>query len=158
MRACLTFVATTALAACAATPMPEPMPGPGPEGGAEIRSTEQDCAVIAAVARQHYGYGGENAPLPLWNPVEENGATWRLTCDWSRYGLSFPRTYQPTPPRPGEGFKPWVKFERPRYTSRGATVATSYLMGPLAGAGQECELVSGVAGWTVRECRMMWIS
>ena len=150
----LSLSAILMLSACAAAPVTgQPAPGAG-----EVVATERDCAVIAAVAREHYRYDRQT-PLPLQVVVEANGQPpFRLACEWSRWGLSFPRTFQPeqasTPGKPVQ----WVRFERPVYDSDGATVETGYLVGPLAGAGKSCRLRSGVAGWTVVECRDTWIS
>lgn len=143
--------AVLGIAACA----PLPPPGPGPVGSVRT-STGDDCAIFAAIAREHYRMQ-ENPPPPLWNPVrDDSGEVYRLTCDWARHGLSFREAYDPDRPVPGR--VQWVKFEEPRYHSRGATVATSIMHGPLAGMGYECDMVSGFAGWTVRECRNTWIS
>lgn len=146
--------ACSLLAACATLPPPGPDPT-GPTGPVRT-STGDDCAIFAAIAREHYRFQENPAP-PLWNPVRtEAGDVYRLTCDWSRFGLSFRETYDPDRPTPGR--IQWVKFEEPRYHSRGATVITAIMHGPLAGMGYECEMVSGFAGWTVRECRNTWVS
>ncbi len=40
-----------------------------------------------------------------------------------------------------------------------STVVTTEIMhGPLAGMGYECRLHSGVAGWTVDDCKVSWVS
>ena len=140
------------LAACATVPPP----APGPTGPVRT-STGDDCAIFAAIAREHYRFQ-ENPPPPLWNPVEsDDGGVYRLTCDWDRLGVPFHETYNPrSPSMPGR--VQWVKFEEPRYHSRGATVVTGIMHGPLTGMGYECDMLSGFAGWTVRECRTTWIS
>ena len=138
---------TLVLSACATT---------APSGGGAI-STAQDCAVIAAIAKEHYRFGPDNVPPPLWVESEdETGAPWRLSCDWAAHGLEFADVYDPDA-RPA-GRVQWVQFKRPRYDGRGALVETGILHGPLAGMGNECRVVSGVAGWTVAECRATWIS
>ena len=136
------------LSACATAAPPAP-------GGAI--SSAQDCAVIAAIAKEHYRFGPDNVPPPLWVESEdETGAPWRLSCDWAAHGLAFPETYDPEGP-PQDRVR-WVQFKRPRYDGRGALVETGILHGPLAGMGHECRVVSGVAGWTLAECRATWIS
>lgn len=141
------------LVACA--PVPPPEPGPG---GSVRTSTADDCAIFGAIAIEHYRLR-ENPPPPLWNPVRsDSGEAYRLTCGWSRYGLSFPDTYDPESPVAGR--VRWVKFEAPRYDGRGgATVATEIMHGPLAGMGYECDMVlTDWAGWTLDACRTTWVS
>lgn len=113
--------------------------------------------MIAAVAREHYRFNTtDNVPPPLW--LDGEGSDWSPRCDWSRYGLAFPQTYDPARPmRPGDRIR-WVSFKRPRYDSQGAVVETGILHGPLAGMGHECRMRSGFAGWTVGDCRSTWIS
>lgn len=116
-----------------------------------------DCAVIAAVAREHYRFNTtDNLPPPLW--LDGEGSAWAPRCDWSRFGLGFPATYDPDRPAQTDGRVQWVSFKRPRYDGRGAVIETGILHGPLAGMGHECRVHSGFAGWTVGECRSTWIS
>ena len=61
------------------------------------------------------------------------------------------------PADPRERLK-WVEFKQPRYDGQGALIETGIMHGPLAGIGYECRVRSGVAGWTVGECRTTWIS
>lgn len=141
------------LAACGTTAAP----GSSVGGEASTADTGNDCAVIAAVAKQHYQFGPDNVPPPLWLDGQDTG--WAPTCDWSRYGLSFPSTFDPkATPRPGVRVQ-WVSFKRPRYDGQGATIEAGILHGPLAGMGVECRVVSGFAGWTLADqCRNTWIS
>ncbi len=151
----LAAAACVLLAGCATPPIPGP--GPGPDGPPEIAATGDDCAIFAAIAREHYRFHENPAP-PVWNPVRlESGLRYHLTCDWDRLGVPIRGTYDPDSRAPRDGLQ-WVSFEQPRYHSRGATVATALVHGPLAGMGYECDMVSGFAGWTVRECRNTWIS
>ena len=139
------------LGACAADPMgPGGPPPPMTDNG-------NDCAVIAAVAREHYHFNtSDNLPPPLW--LDGEGSGWAPHCDWSQYDVSFPRTYDPRAPHaPGERVQ-WVSFKRPRYDRQGALVETGILHGPLAGMGVECRVISGFAGWTATDCRNTWIS
>ena len=130
-----------------ADPGPPPMVGNG-----------NDCAVIAAVAKGHYQFNTTtNVPPPLW--LDDEGSGWAPRCDWSRYGVSFPKTFDPDAPRqPGERVQ-WVSFKQPRYDGQGAVIEAGILHGPLAGMGVECRVRSGFAGWTLAEqCRNTWIS
>jgi hypothetical protein len=143
------LAALSALAACA-TP-----PGPAPDG--PDMTTGDDCAVIAAVAKEHYQFNTtDRLPPPLW--LDGEGSGWAPRCDWSRYGLRFPATYDPDRPQQTGGRIQWVSFKRPRYDGQGAVVEAGIMHGPLAGMGVECRVRSGFAGWTVSECRNTWIS
>ena len=140
-----------ALSACATPPSPDPG---GPVAGGD------DCAVIAAVAKEHYRFNTtDNPPLPLW--LHGEGSDWRPDCGWGRPGTLFPTYYDPHFPRAGTvgpGPIQYVQFKRPRYDGRGAVVETSIMHGPLASMGYECRVHSGFAGWTVGACRNTWIS
>lgn len=150
MRA-LALLPILGLAACATDP--------GGMTGPPMAQNGNDCAVIAAVARDHYQFGPDNVPPPLWLNAETR--PWAPRCDWSRYGVSFPRTYDPDAPRaPGERVQ-WVSFNPPRYEEGGrvAVIEAGILHGPLAGMGVECLTRSGFAGWSVEgQCRNTWIS
>lgn len=129
------------------TPLPE---GPVAGGGGS-----NDCAVIAAVAKEHYRFNTTDRRPP---PIRFDG-DYDPRCDWSRYGLAFER-YDPDAPGDPRQRLRWVSFGQPVYDGRGATVATGIMHGPLAGTGSECRVISGFAGWTVPEgsCRMTWVS
>ena len=134
-----------ALSACA-TPMSPGPDGPPTAGG-------DDCAVIAAIAKEHYRFNtADNRPPPI-----RFEGDYAPRCDWSRYGLAF-TPYDPNAPgEPRERMR-WVSFDRPAYDGRGAVVATGIMHGPLAGMGYECRVHSGFAGGTVGECRNTWVS
>ncbi len=106
-------------------------------------TSARDCPVIEAVVREHYKFDKNNPPLPV---REDDG--WAPACDFSKDGIAL---------------KPWssgefVVFQKPVYDSQGAMVRTSLVHGPAAGKGYECRLRSGVAGWTVSECKVAWVS
>ncbi|RZJ97131.1 MAG: hypothetical protein EON88_04035 [Brevundimonas sp.] len=145
----ISSVAALAVSACA-TPGDPGAPPPMADNG-------NDCAVIAAVAKEHYQFNTtDRLPPPLW--LDGEGSGWSPRCNWSQYGLSFPRTFDPDArPAPGERIQ-WVSFKRPRYDGRGAVVESGIMHGPLAGMGVECRVISGFAGWTARDCRNTWIS
>lgn len=151
MRA-LALMPLLALTACASDPM-------GPGGPPPMVQNGNDCAVIAAVAREHYQFGPDNVPPPLW--LDAEGSGWAPRCDWSRYGVDFPRTYDPDA-RPADPRRnAWVQFKRPRYDASGrvATLEAAIMHGPLAGMGVECTVRSGFAGWSLDgQCRNSWIS
>lgn len=143
----LSVLSALVLGACAAAPVAGPL---------AQAADGNDCAVIAAVAKEHYRFGPDNPPPPLW--LDGHGSGWKPACDWGRYGLSFPAVFDPEAPvAPGQRVQ-WVSFKRPRYDGQGALVEAGVLHGPLAGMGVECRVRSGFAGWTVSECRNTWIS
>jgi hypothetical protein len=139
------IAAAMTLSACESIPTPD---------GPPVADNGNDCAVIAAVAKEHYRFGATNPPPPLRFEGDYNPR-----CDWSRYGLAFTPYNPDAPGDPRERVR-WVSFDRPVYDGRGATVATGILHGPLAGMGYECRVISGFAGWTVPEgsCRGTWVS
>jgi hypothetical protein len=121
---------------------------------ASAQASGNDCAVIAAISKEHYEFNTHPAP-----PLKGLGdAGWRPHCDWTKYGLSF-TDYNDVPASadPRERLK-YVEFQKPEYDGSGATVKTSIMHGPLAGMGYECRVRSGVAGWTVSECKTAWVS
>ena len=157
MRAFVSLAAIVAVSACAAPPPAEPPSTPEiVEHPPLTESLGDDCAVIAAVARDHYRFNTtDNRPPPLW--LDGEGTDWAPDCDWSRHGLSFPTTFDPDD-RPAPQRVQWVSFKRPRYDGSGALIETGILHGPLAGMGYECRVYSGFNGWTAGECRNTWIS
>ncbi|MDI1327783.1 MAG: hypothetical protein PSV23_13415 [Brevundimonas sp.] len=148
MRPALALIAATALLTGCATP-PEPTPG----GPPPMAQNGNDCAVIAAVAKEHYRFNStDNRPPPL---RFEDGYAPR--CDWSRHGLAF-EAFDPDGTGDPRQRVRWVSFARPVYDGGGALVATGIMHGPLAGMGYECRVISGFAAWTVSECRNTWVS
>lgn len=154
----LALIAATVLLSSACAPIEPSPPAPRGDDGEAIPTAEpgNDCAVIAAVAKEHYRFNAtDNVPPPLW--LDGEGSGWAPNCDWSRHGLRFPATFDPDD-RPQPQRVQWVSFKRPRYDGQGALIETGILHGPLAGMGYECRVHSGFAGWTVGECQNTWIS
>jgi hypothetical protein len=121
----------------------------------ETAASDSDCAVIAAISKEHYRFGPDNVPPPL-KAFGESG--WRPACDWPAHGLAF-TDYTEVPPSadPRQRVR-YVEFARPTYDSSGAHVETSIMHGPLAGMGYVCHLRSGFTGWTVDRCDNGWVS
>lgn len=130
------------------------VPEVGPNAGVPDPVPGSDCAVIAAIALQHYRFGPDNPTLPL--KLERDFSP---RCDWSRYGLAF-TAYDPDAPGDTRTRLRWVSFSRPVYDGQGAEVETAIMHGPLAGTGYRCRVISGFAGWTVPEgsCRRTWVN
>jgi len=135
-----------AVTACATATAPSPDAPPAVVIG-------EDCAVIAAVARDHYRFNTTDNRPP---PIRFEG-DYRPQCDWSRYGLTF-QPYDPDASGDPRERVRWVSFARPVYDGNGAVVATGIMHGPLAGMGYECRVHSGFNGWTAGECRNTWVS
>ncbi len=146
MRALSVLTAATALLGACATPPSGPDSPPMAGNG-------DDCAVIAAIAKEHYRFNTtDNPPLPI-----RFEGDYAPRCDWSRHGLAF-EPYDPDASGDPRERVRWVSFARPVYDSGGAVVETGIMHGPLAGMGYECRVRSGFAGWTVGECRNTWVS
>lgn len=128
---------------------------PGPDVGQSPQTVSNDCAVILAIAKEHYRFGPENQPPPLKGGGDEQ---WKPACNTESLGFAF-KPYMDSAP----GSDPriplkWVAFQKPVYDGQGALVQTEIMHGPLAGIGYECRLHSGIAGWTVGECKTGWVS
>jgi len=146
MRRVAALAVVSLLGACA-TPAPSGPDVPTPSADSD------DCAVIAAVAKEHYRFNStDNRPLPI-----RFEGDYAPRCQWSRYGLAF-EAYDPDAPGDPRERVRWVSFARPTYDGRGAVIETGIMHGPLAGMGYECRVHSGFAGWTVGECRNTWVS
>lgn len=122
---------------------------------ASVPAPGNDCAVIAAVAKEHYHFDAAH-PAPPLRGLGDSG--WRPQCNWQQFGLTF-TDYNDVPQSadPRERMK-WVEFKQPTYDGQGAVIETGIMHGPLAGMGYRCTLRSGVAGWTVQECKSTWVS
>ena len=53
---------------------------------ASVEASAKDCAVVAAVAKEHFRFSAEN-PAPPLKGLGEPG--WRPQCDWSKFGPAF---------------------------------------------------------------------
>ncbi|WP_332676566.1 hypothetical protein [Brevundimonas sp.] len=144
MRPALTLIASLLVTGCAtpAEPAPEEV---------VVGELGDDCAIIAAVAKEYFQFGPDNPPPPV-----RFEADYDPRCDWSRHGLAFAR-YDESAPSGGR-VRPWVRFHQPRYDDEGAVIEVGIMHGPLAGQGSECRVYSGFAGWMVGGCRRTWVS
>lgn len=148
----LSLAVAPAIAALAAGCATVPVDPPGPHGQ-QVMSN--DCAVIAAIAKEHYKFGPDNPPPPLKASGDDN---WRPDCNFESLGFTFSAYTAPPPGSDPRTTLKWVAFQKPVYDGQGARVATEIMHGPLAGIGYECRLHSGIAGWTVGACKTGWIS
>jgi len=114
-----------------------------------------DCAAIAAIAKEHDRFGPENTPPPL-KPARDEG--WEPRCDFSAHGFTFTDYAQPLhAANPRQSLKR-VAFHKLARDGTAERVLTEIVHGPLAGIGYECRLLSGFAGWTAGECKTSWVS
>jgi hypothetical protein len=134
--------------ACASTNLDANAPVPA-------KTSANDCAIIAAIAKEHYKFDPKNTQPPL---KASGDSAWRPACDFSASGLKFNNYTDPTPSADPRERLRWVAFQKPVYDGNGATVATEIMHGPLAGMGYECRVLPGFAGWTVGECKTSWVS
>lgn len=146
MRAALALTVSTALLTGCATPVE-----PASDASSPMAQAGDDCAVIAAVAKEYFRFGADNPPPPV-----RFGPRYDPRCDWSRHGLAF-TPYDVRAPGGGR-VRPWVRFGQPRYDGEGAVIEVGIMRGPLAGHGARCRLRSGFVGWTVSECLRTWAS
>lgn len=148
----LIALGASALVACACAAIP---PASDSVSAPTAMPLSNDCAVITALAKEHYKFGPDNAPPPL-KPGGDEG--WTPHCDFSAHGFTFTDYVQPMPGADPRQSLKWVAFQKPSYDGTGAVVLTEIMHGPLAGIGYECRLHSGFAGWTVGECKTSWVS
>ena len=142
-------IAALALVSCTTTG--------GATPGAKNVSDGNDCAVMTAILKQHYKIDA-NTRLHILRGDPSQPDDYRITCDFKAAGVPIEDYDYAFKSTSRENFQGWVSFSKPSYSGTTATVETGYLMGPLAGAGQKCTVQSGVAGSTVTECKMSWIS
>lgn len=127
---------------------------PGPTDPSS-QAVSNDCAVILAIAKEHYRFGPDNQPPPLRGGGDEQ---WRPSCNTESLGFAFTTYVDPPPNSDPRATMNWVSFQKPVYDGQGALVQTEILHGPLAGIGYESRLHSGMAGWNVGECKTSWVS
>lgn len=122
-------------AAVGTTPEHDDRPVPEPD----------DCAVVAAVVIQFWGYDGSWEQVP--NLYLDEGD--RPECDWRRWGLSF---YDGPPiPRdaPRSERRISYSFERPRYDSGGVLIETAVSFRGGGGYSALCRVRRDAEGWYV---------
>lgn len=155
----LPLVTAIALASACVAASPGPASAPAPSSTAQPAPgpapMSNDCAVIAAIAREHYKFGPDNPPPPLRGAGDE---AWAPRCNFESLGYTFTAYVDPAPNADPRVHMKWVSFHQPVYDGRGAVVQTEIVHGPLAGIGYECRVHSGIAGWTVGECKTSWVS
>jgi len=136
--------------ACAAVP-----PVADSQASPTAKPVSNDCAIIAALAKEHCKFNPGNAP-PRLKPGGDQG--WTAHCDFSAPGFSFGDYVQPMHGVDRRQSLEWVAFHKPVYGEGATRMLTEIMHGPLAGIGYECRRVSGFAGWTVGECKTSWVS
>ena len=120
----------------------------------------RDCAVIAAVARAVYNLDAMR-DVPLQTTMFDPRAPlqWSLSCDWSRYRMAFPKTFDRNAPRDVGRSVSYFEFGKPVYHGRYAEASTGSELGLLMAAHQTCRLHKVDGGeWVVIGCQPTWIS
>lgn len=150
-----------ALAVAACGDEQPPSPAPAPTAPAEQAATTpvgdgNDCAVMGAVAREHYGATRDDPPSRVTLDGEELYSRWMADCDWHEMGVNYVLDEGPTTPAAIMSYA-HVSFRKPVYDGNGARVITQITPPPQMPDASpapltECRLVSGVAAWTVLGC------
>ncbi len=115
----------------------------------EVATVRDDCALIAAVAKQHYKLNASGSALRVHLNGED--AAWAPGCDWKALGFNF--VDQPGNAAPeGAANLAVVTFSRPRFDERGVDVRTS--MQPVGGEPnyELCRLQGGGGAWSLDAC------
>ena len=139
MKTVLPLCAAVALSGCATTPALDSQAAVG---------NGDDCAVVAAILREHFGFGPSQQSEPL---VFVEGLS-EKTCSWAQHGLASPPFYDPETALWAPRYV--VHISQPRYDGAGALVETGRRMGNRSTSWQ-CRVHSGFAGWTVGECQLL---
>ncbi|WP_421730650.1 hypothetical protein [Brevundimonas sp.] len=115
----------------------------------------RDCAVIAAVTHEIYNVDAASDLALQSTMFDGRGRQWELACDWQAYGLSFPKTFDPnTRAGRNEARVKSIRFGKPAYQGRAATVEAGMDSGLLISSRQACALRQARnGGWIVTRCR-----
>ncbi|QPQ54849.1 hypothetical protein IC614_11085 [Allosphingosinicella flava] len=117
----------------------------GPMEAPVATASARDCAVIAAVAREHLGLDKKNGP-----PLLPSG-DYLPSCAWERLGvkpfaaLGTRRNY-------------WLRFGRPVYAGTAARIQVGVMHATRSGHGDICTLRLKGRAWQLIDCRRRWAS
>jgi hypothetical protein len=111
-------------------------------------SSINDCALIAAIGREHYKF----APTDAVRRIKLNGEDLRWTpgCDWKALGFNLvdlPATGAASGPA-----MPQIEFHRPHYDSNGAEVRVVLEASPGAETKELCRVTPAGEAWQVAKC------
>jgi len=108
-----------------------------------------DCALIAAVARDHYKFTRDEPPRRLWLHGED--LPWRPGCDWQGLGLNLVEVSGPEGVAATAGMAE-VSFYRPQYDNTGVMMRTSLERASEASVRELCRLARADDAWSVASC------
>jgi hypothetical protein len=126
--------------------------GASADAAPQAAVASNDCAVLGALARGHYGASRDDPPVRVTLDGADAGSRWVADCDWNALGVNYVLDEGPTTP-PELMSMAHVSFQKPVYDGTGAKVKTSIT--PPDGSApvvNVCQMYSGVAGWTMGEC------
>jgi hypothetical protein len=150
------ILATSALMLACACMASKPETGAAPSQAVSLAANGNDCAVMGAIARAHYGATRDDPPVRVTLDGESAGERWMAHCDWHALGVNYVLDEGPTTP-PEMMRMAHVSFHKPKYDKEGALVRTS-----ISPPGQPpspadphmiCRARSGFAGWTGADCK-----
>lgn len=154
-RANILLAASAVMLVCACgTSKPAASDPPSP--GVSRAANGNDCAVMAAVARQHYGATRDDPPVRVTLDGDSAGERWLAACDWTALGVNYVLDEGPTTP-PELLRMAHVSFHKPKYDGQGALVRTQISPPERTPSPADprftCRVRSGVAGWTASDCK-----
>ena len=113
--------------------------------GTPVSSANEDCDIVAAVARKQHGLGKRIGP-PL-----RDGAGFLPACNWASLGVQGFATA-------GQRPRSWVIFHKPEIRGRTSSVVTAIVWGPRSGHNSRCTLRKIGGRWRLQQCRTRAVS
>ncbi|MEP7210592.1 MAG: hypothetical protein ABI740_07120 [Alphaproteobacteria bacterium] len=156
MRKANILLAASALMLVCACATSKPVAGAPPAPSVSMAANGNDCAVLGAVARGHYGATRDDPPVRVTLDGESAGERWMADCDWNALGVNYVLDEGPTTP-PEMMSMAHVSLHKPKYDKEGALVRTSISPPGQAPSPADphnvCRVRSGFAGWTAADCK-----
>jgi hypothetical protein len=115
----------------------------------DIKFVIDDCALIAAIARDHYKLARSDAPLRAKMAGED--LPWRPGCDFQGMGFNLVEVTGPEGVAATQGMGE-VGFHRPRYDDAGAEMRSSITRAPEPPVHVLCRLTRNDNIWSVASC------
>lgn len=142
MKRSLLLLACLAVSGCFGGPEKEILPK-------EAAFVTDDCALIAALGKDHYKFTRDDPPLRARLNGED--LPWRPSCDFQAMGFNLVEVSGPEGLANTQGMGE-VTFTRPRYDAEGALVRTSLARAPGSEVRELCRIEHEEGGWKVGSC------